>query len=837
MKYFQRFICIMLFAAIAGIANANIAWPGLLTYTQPDGSVLEYKIQGDEYCHAFFTTDGVMITESDNQMCYASRNSEGRIVSTGMLAHNAERRTPAEKATVATLMANTDFSAIYKSVKKARPKKLINIDNFPTIGELHGLILLVNFNDVQMREEHTNDVFSRRMNEEGCTVFDCQGSARDYFVDQSFGQFLPTFDVVGPIDLDESYSYYGQNDWYENDMNAYQMIVEACTKAHDDFNVDFSKYDYDKDGYVDFVYVIYAGYAESYGASKFTIWPHASNLSNFDANITLDGKIVDRYACSQELKNTSGDTMEGIGTFCHEFGHVLGLADVYNVARTTDVQLGQWDVMDQGNYNNDSKTPCGYSGYERASLRWMQYTDLEEPARRLELPELSKNKFIYRIKTHKDNEFFVLENRQQTGWDAYLPGHGMLVFHIDFYHDLWVKNQVNCNSFPLYDLVEASGFQGYNSPGDPFPGFYNITTLADYTYPSMMLHDGLPADRGLTHIAETGDLITFDFRHDRLKTPQVTGPSNITSHSFDLAWNEVFDAITYRVNLTEVYPEGEKIEAFDEDFALMKLGEYPNSDYDDTGKVLDYYTHVPGWTGLNVYQCGGWAKVGSYNLSGTLTTPAVEAAEALTVVVAARGYTGKTTPFTISLLDPETGEAYDSKSFTCKKAQQDFIVHFEAVKEGSKVSIATDNERLFVDRIRVLYGNVPDDEVWTHGLTKFVFDNIETTQYTVDGLKAERTYTVNVQALCDEEELTSLPTEEFTVTTLEKTGVDMNGAEEAALLISGRTISLVNGNGKDLLRIYRADGTTAAATATSATLAPGIYIARYKSTVKKLFIR
>ena len=197
---------------------------------------------------------------------------------------------------------------------------------------------------------------------------------------------------MGPIKLKHNMAYYGANGGVNNsDIRPQDMVVEASTFAHDSLGVDFSPYDNNHDGQVDFVYVYYAGYAESYGAATYTIWPHASNLTQQGVYASFDGVVLDRYACSSELRYTTGTEIEGIGTFCHEFGHVLGLPDMYDTMYSAET-LGAWDLMCSGSYCNDSRTPPGFSAYERSTVGWMELQTIDTPADSLPLHELQASK-------------------------------------------------------------------------------------------------------------------------------------------------------------------------------------------------------------------------------------------------------------------------------------------------------------------------------------------------------------------------------------------------------------------------------------------------------------
>lgn len=236
-------------------------------------------------------------------------------------------------------------------------------------------------------------------------------------------------------------------------------------------------------------------------------------LDNLGISCSEGGKRIDRYACSSELKYTTGTQVEGIGTFCHEFSHVLGLPDMYNTYQSNSSQLGRWDVMDQGNYNNESHTPPSMSAFERASLGWMQLEEIDTPADEMTLDEMTTSGVAYRISTADPNEYFTLENRQQVGWDAYQPGRGLMVMHITYEQSAWNGNYVNAGTYPRYDLVEADGTQGNGEASDLFPTATN-NMFTDYSSPNSLSRSGVPTEKGLTNIRDNDGVISFTFiRH------------------------------------------------------------------------------------------------------------------------------------------------------------------------------------------------------------------------------------------------------------------------------------------------------------------------------------
>lgn len=759
-----RYILLLLFLSFTSVSRAVPAWPGLHRVTQPDGTTLTYRLVGDEHSHCLLTLDGYLLQRNaEGTLCYAHRPDGLRLCSTGIAAHDAALRSPRE-TTLLDSIGKAPWPATPADGAHRSPARLID-ENFPTLGSLRGLVLLVEFADNELQPDHDNALFDRVMNEPGFSDYDATGSVADYFADQSAGLFTPQFDVVGPIKLSKTMQYYGKNDSFGNDQSAYLMIEEACQVAHDSLATDFSCYDYDNDGKVDFVYVIYAGYAESYGASSNTIWPHASELSAYYSYLTLDGKQVDRYACSSELKYVSGTTLEGIGTFCHEFGHVIGLPDLYNTRGTT-AQMGAWDVMDIGNYNNNSRTPAGYSAFERASLGWIELTELDEPADDVQLEGLIATRRAYRLSTQKENEYFILENRQLTGWDAFLPGSGLMITHIDYEPSVWQTNGVNAGVHPRVDIVEADGTQGNGEATDLYPTATN-NAFTDFTSPSSLSWDGVPTERGLTQIRVEDGVVHFRFMKDRLLRPAALKLKELTDSTLALEWEAVDEAVAYRLNVREVLPDSLNPVVASEDFAAMKLGGYPKSDYENIAGQLDQYLTQTGWTGEELYQSGGYVRVGSYGTNGRLTSPLYDFTRAegrFTLSLRLVSYPGKTVSYTVKALNA-AGETLETVSLKANKTEGEVVLPFVCGTEPVQLEIATQQERIFLNDLRIVLDTVAAPEVWTVGPKAWVVDSIADTHCTVYGLSPATTYELTLQALAAEELMNSLPSDPLTVLT------------------------------------------------------------------------
>ncbi len=491
----KKLMLIMCGIAMVTVLNAKPAFRGPINRVQPDGSTITVYMHGDEFFHWETNDKGEWLTRDEN----------GKYVKTAALTD--EQITAQRKAS---------RYYIPQSLQQAQPTNLAP----------RGLIILVNFKDVQfqstntldiMRDMHNGDnyTYSYEYNDpyEGTHVsVTAQGSAKKYFVDQSGGRYQPYFDVVGPYTVSQDMAYYGKNDSYGNDKNPHVMVKEACELAHND-GVNFAQYDNDKNGYVDFVYVIYAGYGEADGGAANTIWPHSWNIyTKGGISLKLDGKQVDLYACSSEL-NYYSKKRAGIATFCHEFSHVLGLPDLYSTNGASHKTSGSWDVMDYGPYNNDGNTPPSYSGYERLFFGWTTGRVPNAPLNMTikELQEFNDVCVITSTGSFNDQgndpnptEFYIIENRQQKGWDQYLPGHGMILTKVKYSYDYWTNNKVNNNSSDMrVDIIEADGLKpSYNQnkpdngymgkPGDAFPaGATSYSGITDYPITDITETDGV----------------------------------------------------------------------------------------------------------------------------------------------------------------------------------------------------------------------------------------------------------------------------------------------------------------------------------------------------------
>lgn len=514
MKSKQKYIIVLIFLLIAlPLSVWSIpAHPQPVKIEQADGTILTLYLHGDEFNHYMTTEDGYTVVQNDaGQYVYAASNEKSKLSASQYLAKDIAFRSPEEKTFLAVISKRIRPQAATTRVAKAELNKQYIAQGLLTQqrampSNFKGVIILAQFENKSFLSSNINEEITSMVNSQNYTENGATGSVRDYFFDNSLGKFDPQFTIVGPVTLDYPQEYAQGAD------NGQALVRDACEKA--DPLVDFSQFDLDGDGRVDMIYVIFAGHGSNVsGNDPNLIWPHAYALGSWQ--VQLDGVYCNRYACSTELQGGMNSTKrDGIGTICHEFGHVLGLPDFYD----TDYEEnglaphpGNWSVMASGSYLNNSYTPCGYSAFERYALGWASPVLLEEN-NTYTLEALNLSNKAYRINSAVSNEYFLLENRQQTGWDKYLPGHGMLVFRVDSTNTrVWQNNTINNNpNHVYYELLRADN-QDSGGIGNPFPGLLNVTTISDDTTPGLRSWTGAKTGVKIEDITENGEVISFGF--------------------------------------------------------------------------------------------------------------------------------------------------------------------------------------------------------------------------------------------------------------------------------------------------------------------------------------
>lgn len=418
----------ILFLITAATLYAVPAYRGPLTHRQSDGTELTIYQHGDEYFHYFTNESGQWMQADDHgDLC------------------------------IAPALTN-------EQIKLRRAPALANATGVDRTLSPRGPVILVNYTDKEFSSTLADMVdwaMGSNYSYNGAT-----GSIHQYFYDVSYGQYDLQLDVFGPVTVDHDYAYYGTDgSSLGSDKHPDELVVEACKQAVA-YGADFSQYDYDNDGYVDWVVIIYAGKGQADGGSSTTIWPHQSDLHNYGKAFKSNGKTIDHYCMLNEINGQSGDRV-GIGTFVHEFSHVMGLPDFYATNDGKWKTSGMWDIMDYGPYNNDGRTPPAYSAYERWFMGWISPTQIKGEATVM-LNNINNGRYGAYITPNEEsisdilrpypNVFYMLETRHQSGWDQYIPGNGLLITKISYKYNLWRTNTVNNTEGALgIDLIEADG--------------------------------------------------------------------------------------------------------------------------------------------------------------------------------------------------------------------------------------------------------------------------------------------------------------------------------------------------------------------------------------------
>lgn len=517
------------------VSQAVPADPTPSKVTQPDGTTLTVVLHGDEFLNYLTTSDGYTVVKNKAGYFTYARLDGNQLVAGDRIAR--DNRTAADNAYLAALPKGLKSKSMVE-----RGSKMLNHRNEVLRGIGHGghmdyskfrgLIVLINYTDRKFDDyvpsNYTPQDFYEQMinghDYKGFTLpagtkVECMGSVRDYYYDNSFQQFDPHFDILGPVDVP-----FACTDAHQFNCDS---IFFAALEALDP-EVDFSQYDTDEDGTADMVFFLVAGHGSDYSANnRDYLWPH---MKDFTDSPVLDGVNFKLYACSTNMIGEENEyyivynNVAGIGTICHEFSHCLGLPDFYDTDSDGSGGVNHaypltWSIMASGFKNNNGRNPAGYSLYERYALGFAQPTLIDAEGT-IELPALEKSNMGYRLNTANENEFFLIENRQRIKWDKNLPGPGMLIFRVDSTNvEVWENNLVNANpNHNYYELLRAN-FNGMNdSPRDPFPGTTNVTSITNATQPSLRTWDGKLSHYALMNIAEADSIITFDVIIDKSKS-------------------------------------------------------------------------------------------------------------------------------------------------------------------------------------------------------------------------------------------------------------------------------------------------------------------------------
>lgn len=535
----KKVLFIVFISFISICTWAAKAWNMPIIVTQPDGTTLYAYQHGDEHFNWYCTKDSVILVRQQNTFYIATIHKDGHITSSGQLAHEANTRQAAERQLIDKQNKKLFFAqARTQWQTRTTQNHLIKTNNtyFPHTGKPKAIVILAAYKDTPFTLSNPKKSFNQFLNAEGRPIDYGNGenknasSVKQYFKDMSFNTFEPQFDVYGPITLPNNLAYYGGTNENGHDEKFDELVTDACKLIADSLN--FSTYDANNDGYVDLVYVIYAGYGQNMGAPNNTMWPKAGTITPFT---TKQGTKVMRAGISNELigNQTSPKTkmISGIGLFCHELSHCLGLPDFYPTlsdAISNNQGMEAWSLMDDGEYTANGYCPTAYTAWEREAMGWMNIEELKD-AQQIQLKNIDEGGKAYRVYNDKDNnpnEYYIIQNIQNKRWNTALKGHGMLMYHVNYNADAFSleANRVNNQKGkPRMTVVPADGllYTSFNKDkkyyleqlkGDLFPGTSNVTELTNQTnLPNYQPYTSETLNKPIYRISENNGIIYFNF--------------------------------------------------------------------------------------------------------------------------------------------------------------------------------------------------------------------------------------------------------------------------------------------------------------------------------------
>lgn len=654
-------ILLSISAVLAALAiQAMPVKPGIWrNITLADGSVVRAELVGDEHLTYWRTADGA---------CYRQTPSAGVFSKVELSALQNEY-----DAVVAQKAARE--KAILESARTSMPVKKAEGSKFQ--GKKKCLVILANFADTKFKPEHTLDLYKQIINGENYSdeTLGFKGSVRDYFKAQSGGQFEIDFDVVGPVDLPKGYSGYGKNDASGRDQTAlvYPMVEDAVNLAKD-MVTDWKQYDWDGDGLVEEVFVLYAGHGQAtYPQDPDLVWPHKSAI---DPLTVADGVKVSVYACSCELGAT--EAIDGIGAFCHEFSHCMGLKDHYDI-NGRGYGTGFWDIMCFGCYNGNSFLPAEYNSYEKMFCGWKEPIVLNAEPQKIEgMKALAAGGDTYIFYNDgNENEYYMLENRQKTGWDAALPGEGLIVLHVDYSKGAWEENQVNYNAarqrMTVIPADNTLGSTDEDKAGDAWP-YQGNNSLTNYSRPACTVYNANTDGTGymnkyLLNITQNADgTISFEY--------------------------------TTKSATKQDKPEGALLyETFDNCSGIG--GNDGIWDGENVG-LADFFPDNDGWSGTPKTGANKCALLGNATRKANAVTPSFKISEPVVISFLAAPYTGSSDNKLLLSANYGCDAVLDVTEFTLVPGQWTEVKANVTGSGDAAIRFKTNDKGMFIDNVCVM---------------------------------------------------------------------------------------------------------------------------------------
>ena len=498
------------------------AYPYPITTTQPNGEEVTLVMKGDEFIHWAVTLDGyTLLINSERYFCYAQLNESGDLEPSPYIATEISNRSQEVSSWLQSINKNLFYSEeqayYYMQLREIVDNENENIKSgSKSVNKL--LVILMDFPNRAFRR--TQEEFNLLLNQINNTEDGITGSMKDYYLQTSYNKFEVTCTVVGPYTTPNPVEYYVPD-------NRWGFFARAAIEAAVGDGIDLAPFA--ENGILPSFYAIYAGYDQSAGCSN-CIWAHKSQITP----ITYDGIKVSVYACSSELRGTSGNRITDIGVICHEFGHSLGAPDYYDTNYGTGGEYtgtGSWDIMAGGSWNDGGTTPPMHNPRSKIyTYGWATPIELNTPQKvTVPLSRIYDNAYFRINIPHSDSfcteQFFIIENKDQNEFDAYIPGSDLIIYRCTENYSnpsTYPQNTTSPQRFypvsanapvavPAFGGNAQSQYGSINSASCPWPGTGNKTSFTTTTTPAMVSWGGTPTNKDITNIQRHGDYITFDF--------------------------------------------------------------------------------------------------------------------------------------------------------------------------------------------------------------------------------------------------------------------------------------------------------------------------------------
>ncbi|MDR2057518.1 MAG: choice-of-anchor J domain-containing protein [Dysgonamonadaceae bacterium] len=512
-----------------------VPWP--VEKVQPDGSKITVYLKGDEKVHWMESMDGyTLMYDSMKYVVYAEKDSEGNLVPSKVKFGNSSSNIPVKEK---GLRYSKQQVAMLRQIWEMTEKEQ---NRAPVWGEKKALCILMGFSNKPFSK--TVSEFSDLMNQVGYTAGGAKGSVKDFYRENSYNKMDLTVTVVGTYQAPNTSVYYATHE-----REFAKLAAETA-----DADVDYTEFAVN--GTLETFHIIFAGYGDEAIDNGQQIWSHKWQLAT---PIYLDGVKISVYSCSPELRGSSGSNITYIGVIAHELCHVFGAPDYYDIDYSGFNGTGQWDLMANGSWNDNGRQPAHINMLQKVVFDWVEPIELTEETQITDMPNSAQNAVAYTIKAHSNGEEYLLENKQYVGFDASLPGHGLLIYHV---HQSALSGNGSNDNHPqqLYPVVASStvaipnsspsSYGNINSAGTPFPGTSGKSAFTDLSIPQAFTWQGLTGiGKPVTNITESNGKIAFDFMAGFIKDPVTELDAAVDGAKVTLSWTAPDNQVVLGYNI------------------------------------------------------------------------------------------------------------------------------------------------------------------------------------------------------------------------------------------------------------------------------------------------